>query len=126
VTAAPRPGRRVLCRIDEIEDGEGKGLTLGEGPDALEIVVVREGERVYGYVNSCPHTGTPLEWIEDEFMSEDGGHILCHTHGALFRIEDGHCVAGPCAGDALTPVAVERDGADQVLLVLEQPRAALG
>ena len=126
MTKAPGPGRHALCRLDEIEDGEGKGFTLGEGPDALEIVVVREGERVYGYVNSCPHTGTPLEWVENQFMSEDGGYILCHTHGALFRIEDGHCVAGPCVGDALRPVAVERDGTDQVVLVLERPRAALG
>ena len=126
MTAPPCPGRRVLCRLDAIEDGEGKGFTLGDGPDALEIVVVREDERVYGYVNSCPHTGTPLEWIEDQFMSEDGGHILCHTHGALFRIEDGHCVAGPCAGDALRPVAVERDGTDQVVLVVGRPGIVTG
>ena len=65
-------GRRPLCRL-----GEGRGFTLGEGVDALEVVVVREGDRVYGYVNSCPHTGTPLEWVENEFMSEDGGHIRC-------------------------------------------------
>jgi nitrite reductase/ring-hydroxylating ferredoxin subunit len=121
VSGAPGPGRHALCRLDEIEDGEGRGFTLGEGPEALELVVLREGGRVFGYVNSCPHTGTPLEWLPDQFMSEDGGHILCHTHGALFRIEDGHCVAGPCAGDALRPVAVERDAADQVVLVLESP-----
>ena len=32
--------------------------------------------------------------------------------GALFRVEDGVCVAGPCAGDALWPwpVAVGADG----------------
>jgi nitrite reductase/ring-hydroxylating ferredoxin subunit len=111
--------RRVLCRRDEIEDGEGRGFTLGQGVDALEVVVVREGERVYGYVNSCPHTGTPLEWVENEFMSEDGGHIMCHTHGALFRIENGHCIAGPCIGDALRPLPVEVDGAGRVILSLD-------
>jgi nitrite reductase/ring-hydroxylating ferredoxin subunit len=126
VSGAPRPGRHVLCRLDEIEDGEGRGFTLGEGPEALEIVVVREDARVYGYVNSCPHTGTPLEWLPDQFMSEDGGHILCHTHGALFRIEDGYCVAGPCAGDALRPVAVTREGADLIVLVPEPSGADPG
>ena len=112
-------GRRPLCRLDEIEDGEGRGFTLGEGVDALEVVVVREGDRIYGYVNSCPHTGTPLEWVENEFMSEDGGHIMCHTHGALFQIEDGHCIAGPCIGDTLQPLAVEVDGAGQVILLAD-------
>ena len=108
--------RRPLCRLEEIEDGEGRGFTLGAGVDALEVVVIREGDRVYGYVNSCPHTGTPLEWVENEFMSEDGGHIMCHTHGALFRIEDGHCLAGPCAGDSLTPLEIGLDEAGRLVL----------
>ncbi|MEX0758486.1 MAG: Rieske 2Fe-2S domain-containing protein, partial [Tistlia sp.] len=96
-----------LCRLEEIEDGEGKGFVLGEGSDRREIVVVREGSRVYGYVNSCPHVGTPLELQPDRFMSADGSYILCRTHGALFEIETGRCIAGPCAGQSLTPVELE-------------------
>ena len=110
-------GRRPLCRLEEIEDGEGRGFTIGEGVDALEVVVVRENNRAYGYVNSCPHTGSPLEWVENEFMSEDGGHIMCRTHGALFEIADGTCIAGPCTGDRLTPVALQVDGSGRVILV---------
>jgi nitrite reductase/ring-hydroxylating ferredoxin subunit len=60
--------------------------------------------------------GTPLDWKPDDFMSEDGDHIMCHTHGALFEIEDGFCVAGPCAGDNLQPVAVGLDDGGQVVL----------
>jgi nitrite reductase/ring-hydroxylating ferredoxin subunit len=30
-------------------------------------------------------------------------------HGAEFRIEDGHCTAGPCQGDTLDPFPVELD-----------------
>ena len=37
---------------------------------------------------------------------------MCATHGARFRIEDGHCVAGPCRGARLTVVPISvRDGA---------------
>ena len=117
MTSRPAKAGQVLCRLAEIEDGEGKGFVLGEGLDQLDIVVLRAGERVFGYVNSCPHTGTPLEWIEDEFMSEDGGHVMCHTHGALFQVEDGYCIAGPCAGDRLTPISLEVDAEGQVILV---------
>jgi nitrite reductase/ring-hydroxylating ferredoxin subunit len=116
MTEIPLAAETVLCRLEEIEDGEGRGFSLGEGTEAVDIVVVREGERVYGYVNSCPHTGTPLDWTPDQFMSEDGGHILCATHGALFRIENGHCLAGPCMGDSLTAAPVALDGAGRVVL----------
>jgi nitrite reductase/ring-hydroxylating ferredoxin subunit len=99
----------ALCRLEEIEDGEGKGFVLGEGTARREIVVIREGRRVYGYVNSCPHVGTPLELQPGRFMNADGSYILCHTHGALFEIESGRCIAGPCAGESLTPVALVLD-----------------
>jgi nitrite reductase/ring-hydroxylating ferredoxin subunit len=40
-------------------------------------------------------------------MSDDGEYLLCHQHGALYRLTDGRCVLGPCAGEALVPVAIE-------------------
>ena len=103
----------ALCRLDEIEDGEAKGFALDDGRD---IFVVRDGAAVHGYLNSCPHQGTPLDWTPDRFISEDSGLILCATHGAQFEIADGLCVAGPCEGDRLTPVAVAVDGRGRVVL----------
>lgn len=113
----------ILCRLDDIEDGEGKGFVLGEGTMRREILVVREEEAVYGYENVCPHAGTPLDWEPDRFMSADGSYLMCHTHGALFRIEDGYCVAGPCAGMSLTPVVVRlaEDGAIHLAPTAEGP-----
>ncbi len=107
---------RVLCRLTDIEDGQAKGFTLGEGPEAREIFVAREDDRVFGYVNSCPHLGTPLNMQDDRFISDDSGLILCTTHGALFEIEDGACVSGPCAGLALEAVAVTVDAEGRVVL----------
>ena len=111
-SAAEQKDALVLCRLEEIEDGEGKGFTVETDEGPTDIFVVREGASAYGYVNSCPHTGTPLDWVPDRFMSEDGSYIMCATHGALFEIEDGDCIAGPCAGDRLTdvPVTVAPDG----------------
>ena len=107
---------RTLCRLEQIEDGEAKGFSIERDGEPLEIFVVRQDGRVYGYVNSCPHVGTPLDWAPDQFMSEDGGHIQCSTHGALFQIEDGACIAGPCAGDSLRPARVSVDAAGLVVL----------
>jgi nitrite reductase/ring-hydroxylating ferredoxin subunit len=57
-------------------------------------------------VNRCPHVGTPLDWAPDEFMDRAGRHLMCSTHGALFEVEDGRCVAGPCQGDRLEPFPI--------------------
>ena len=35
---------------------------------------------------------------------------MCHGHGALFDIDTGVCTSGPCLGQSLTRVAIERDG----------------
>lgn len=105
---------RRLCGIDDIPDGTARGFRLPGDPDAdrpgERILVWRRGSRVRAYRNRCPHRGTPLDWVEDRFMDRDGEHLICATHGAVFRPLDGTCVAGPCAGDALDPVAVELRG----------------
>ena len=73
--------------------------------DAREIFVVREDDRVFGYVNSCPHLGTPLNWAGDTFISEDSGLIICATHGALFEIEDGARRTPPAVRRAIAEAA---------------------
>lgn len=107
-----------LCRLDEITEGEGRGFVLGGGAERLEIFVVRAGDQVFGYVNACPHLGTPLNWGgfdgDGRFVSADSGNILCATHGAEFRVEDGYCLHGPCAGHRL--LALQLDQGDDGLL----------
>lgn len=96
----------MLCRLDDLADRSGKGFGFGAGGERFEMFVVRRGDRVFGYVNVCPHARTPLDWTPDRFLTRDRENLLCATHGARFRIEDGFCVAGPCPGASLTPVPV--------------------
>lgn len=119
MTFAPPPRRRdapdeALCALKEIPDGQGRGFALKDaaGRPTRNIFVVRQGRRVHGYLNVCPHAGTPLDFKPDTFLAPDGGTIQCSTHGARFRIDDGACVAGPCNGRGLTavPIHVDRDG----------------
>jgi len=102
---------RPLCRVEDIPDGGARGFP-GPPGSFTGLFAVRRGERVLVYVNVCPHIGTSLNLLPDRFLSADGTRIVCSTHGATFRIEDGHCTAGPCVGDRLEPVPCEiRDGA---------------
>ncbi|MNT92136.1 hypothetical protein D3C72_2333610 [compost metagenome] len=50
-----------------------------------------------------------MEWLPDQFLDSSGSLIQCATHGALFLIESGECVAGPCAGESLLPLALEEN-----------------
>ena len=74
------------------------------------MFVVRTGDAVQAYENACPHTSGPLDWVPDQFLTRERDMILCATHGALFRIEDGHCLSGPCVGENLTPLPVSIEG----------------
>jgi nitrite reductase/ring-hydroxylating ferredoxin subunit len=96
----------VLCRESDVPEGGGRGFRLGDGAAQLAVFVIRRHGALRAYVNSCPHVGTPLDFIPDRFFARDGTHLLCGTHGALFRPEDGLCVDGPCAGKRLTPAPI--------------------
>ena len=119
-----RDGRRsavgpaaALCALADLPDPGGRGFRL---PGRAPFFVIRRGGRVFGYVNACPHRGTPLDWKPDTFLTPDGTLIQCSTHGARFRIDDGGCVAGPCMGQALATVRVEvEDG--MLLLAADRP-----
>ena len=101
---------RRLCRLADVADG-GSAAVPGERGAGHGLMVLRRGGRAFVYVNRCPHVGLPLDLRPGRFLDRDGSHILCTNHGALFRIEDGLCVFGPCLGSRLQPVATDlRDG----------------
>lgn len=99
---------RALCRLDELADGATRGFPPAPG-GFTGLFALRRGERVQVWVNSCPHLGVPLDWAPDQFLAYGGTRIVCSTHGAEFRLDDGLCVRGPCKGDRLetVPVTVE-------------------
>ncbi len=104
---------RALFKLSEFQ-GEvaTKGIDLNASDEQKRIFAVKKSGCFYVYRNSCPHTGAPLNWQQDEFLSHDKRYIQCSLHGAMFRIEDGVCIAGPCPGSALTALAVQVSGDD--------------
>lgn len=98
---------RVLCALDELDDPGTRAFRVGRGDWPLSGLVVRRGAEVHAYVNRCPHAGHPLNLRPHEFLTADGSLLLCHSHGALFEIATGLCVAGPCPGARLRRVPVE-------------------
>ena len=113
-TTASRNAAQVLCRLADLPQGS-RGL-LQDETGRHRLLLVRRGDELHAYRNRCPHTGAPLEWRPHDFLDRERRHIQCSLHGALFRIEDGLCLAGPCRGQSLERVALELRGDGAVLL----------
>ena len=103
---APAPGTS-LGPLDEIAAVGAREYVFGKGKSAFSMFVVRQGERVFGYLNICPHYSSALNCRADDFLNEGGTRIRCSAHFAEFRIEDGFGVAGAAENCWLDPVPVE-------------------
>jgi nitrite reductase/ring-hydroxylating ferredoxin subunit len=101
------PGvKHRIGRLDDIADGAAKEYRVEHDGAVHSFFVVRRDCNLFAYANTCPHYRTPLNIWPDRLLSRPGTEIMCYTHGALFEIETGRCVRGPCFGDYLTPVSV--------------------
>lgn len=115
--------------VNKIEIGEAEYLFVCETIELLEMVskafsiqvedktvcegflVRTEDGSLHAYKNSCPHTGAPLNWTPDQFLTTSGRYIQCSIHGAMFKAETGECFAGPCSGKFLKKLnIVEKKG----------------
>ena len=98
-----------LCEFKELSELDSRGFFITELTPPRNIFIVRSKDNVLGYENSCPHTLGPLDWSPDQFLNFDKEYIQCANHGALFEIESGKCVYGPCAGRSLWTVELKVD-----------------
>ena len=108
-----------LCNLSEIEDGNSAAFTIDIHGKSNMVFAVRNGERVTVYLNSCPHTGAPLDLNAGKFLNLEKKYIICSTHGALFKIEDGYCISGPCQSSSLEAVPVTIKNGDVLILRYE-------
>jgi len=98
-----------------IPPGGAVTFTLRCGGRAVAGFLIHWRGGYHAYANRCPHRGTPLDLWPGEFFTADGTALICATHGAVFDPATGRCTSGPCAGDALTPLPLRREGADLVV-----------
>lgn len=113
--------RVAVGRLDELEDPGCREFSIGSGDWPFRGFVVRKGDAVYAYQNFCMHVGHPLNYKPDSFLTRNNELIICASHGALYEIDTGLCVAGPCPGKKLRAVHAELvDG----VVVVEGPDSA--
>jgi nitrite reductase/ring-hydroxylating ferredoxin subunit len=107
--AADDPGA-WSCAANALPPGQTAKFRLERRGKVVEGFVINVNGSHHAYVNCCPHAGTPLDLWPNEFLTEDGRHLICATHGAIFDPRSGLCVEGPCPGATLEPLVVETHG----------------
>lgn len=109
--------QKKIISYDELHDPGSKGLIITIDNTQLSLFVVKRDKQIFVYENSCPHTLGPLDWAPDSFLDEDNHYIMCANHGALFQIEDGLCVYGPCKKQSLRTLPYVLENGDIYLLI---------
>jgi nitrite reductase/ring-hydroxylating ferredoxin subunit len=114
--------RYPLCRAGTVPEDDARGFRVDTPDGPCGIILVNSGGRLHAYLNRCPHTGVNLDWVPDRFLDGSLHYIQCATHGALFRMHDGFCILGPCAGRSLEAVPMYRER-DVLGIILRGPAA---
>ena len=95
------------CRVEDVpQPPRGLRFRIGEDDSGIAGFLVRYGDDFRAYRNRCAHLRLELDLNPGLFFDIDERFLLCSTHAALFDPADGRCVAGPCAGRFLEPLAM--------------------
>jgi nitrite reductase/ring-hydroxylating ferredoxin subunit len=113
MNAAPatrKSRRKLVGQVGELVHGESKKVTLRCGKDSFEVFLINYEGYLRAYLNRCRHIALSLDWVDNQFFSEDKRFIICANHGAIYEPKTGECVWGPCVGASLQNVPLEIDG----------------
>jgi nitrite reductase/ring-hydroxylating ferredoxin subunit len=100
--------QRLVCDSHALADGgNGVRFQMAWGASGLPCFAIRYRGAVHAYLNTCPHQGTELDWVEGAFFDDSKSYLICATHGAVFQPDTGACWAGPCKGQKLIKVKVQ-------------------
>ena len=106
-----------IYKFDDLSDIDARGLVATVDGKQRNIFVVRKGAQVFAYLNWCPHNQVLIDQIPNKFFNSDMSYIQCSKHGALFKINNGLCVEGPCEGERLKSLDVNIE--DGIIYLVE-------
>jgi nitrite reductase/ring-hydroxylating ferredoxin subunit len=81
-----QPGWHDLLPVAGLKDRQPVKWPLGD----VQLVVVRDGDRVHVLADKCSHLSGPLSGSDYA-----DGCLTCPWHGSVFRVSDGSVARGP-------------------------------
>jgi nitrite reductase/ring-hydroxylating ferredoxin subunit len=100
----------VVAKVGELQPGQTKKFLLDCEGREVSGFLLNFGGALHAYVNRCRHVAMEMDWVENQFFTEDARFVQCATHGALYEPVTGECVAGPPCGRSLYRLPVRVDG----------------
>ncbi|HEY6081748.1 MAG TPA: Rieske 2Fe-2S domain-containing protein [Polyangiaceae bacterium] len=98
-----------------LRHGQSQAFTFQRGSLPEEGFVLRWGDGLYCFANSCPHWSVDLDYGSGDFFDVALDRIVCKNHGALFHPQTGFCEWGPCTGHSLESFELSVEGDDVVV-----------
>jgi nitrite reductase/ring-hydroxylating ferredoxin subunit len=93
-----RKPRRIHYKVAltcELQPGQSrKFLVPIRGADEECFLINYEGQ-FHAYVNRCRHVPMAMDWVDNQFFTEQGRYLMCQTHNAYYEPDSGECIAGP-------------------------------
>lgn len=96
----------VEVALSDLEPGAIVPVQVLYNTRDITALALKHDEEVAVYLDLCPHNKIVLSQTGD-YLSEDGSRLMCETHGATFKLQDGSCDRGPCEGDTLAKIPFE-------------------
>lgn len=100
----------VVLRVGELSPGTSKKFLLDVDGREEECFVVNFEGQLHAWVNRCMHVPMSMDWVDNQFFTEDKRYVMCATHGAWYEPDSGECVSGPPCGKVLIRVPLEQHG----------------
>ena len=114
-----------VCATEALPGDGALAFEVGEGDWPLRGFLVHRGGVLRAYANICPHKRYPLNLAEHDFLVPGQALLRCAHHGALFEVETGLCLVGPCAGRRLLALELREDGGRVLVRAPESLTAGL-
>ena len=99
-----------IATVGELGPGQSKKFVLDCEGREVEGFLLNVAGGYHAYVNRCRHVPMSLDWVENQFFTEDGQFVQCATHGAYYVPDTGECIAGPPCGRYLVRIPLRIDG----------------
>jgi 3-phenylpropionate/trans-cinnamate dioxygenase ferredoxin subunit len=73
---------RLVCRLDDLKDGDVTAVAAGMTP----LCIARDGDRVWALVDACTHEGVKLS---DGWFDAGTRTVECWRHSSCFSLGTG-------------------------------------
>jgi len=91
-----------LCALDQLIASDKTSALLSNDQN---FIVIRDSGNIFVYKNSCPHLNKQLATKSVDILDDGLDFIRCARHNALFTLDRGKCIMGPCRTQSLSKVA---------------------